>query len=277
MKLPHTQKTTPLRTFTTLITGAFLSLTPMALGQTSTTHPPGYLSDYRYQVVNLSSMDEAQELMNLETKDTRQKSVCANRAELWTYNMNHTDAVQVGKVFIHFTEYGEADQNKEWSYHVAPYVMVNGEEMVLDAGFGQFHGNPVAIKDWEKYFGKSENCVVLDPTHNPTHLALEQNDMPSDGVTPLTYTKGGARQYPATLGICYVRKVPMYYAYPKDVYAADLALAGNSNYSEFIKTGFDQDEVLFACKQATDLNFKMQHSCPDYLGIHKDPKKESLF
>ncbi len=186
----------------TLLSTLLLGLAPIAQADPT----PGYLSDYQYQVATVSTLEEAQSIMDLEVTETRLKSICANRAEVWTYMMNRKRGIQVGKVFIHFTQLGEADESKEWAYHVAPYIIVNGEEMVLDNGFGHFEGKPAAMKDWEKYFGKSENCVVLDPTHNPEHLALEQNNLPNDWVTPLTYKSGAARQYPTTFGICYIRK-----------------------------------------------------------------------
>jgi len=227
----------------------------------------GFLADYQYQVANLPSVEAAQALMNTETRDTASNSVCANRADVWTYMMHKGQNVQVGKVFIHFTKLGQANENKQWAYHVAPYVVVDGQEMVLDNGFDQFHHAPALLSDWTNYFGKSSNCVVLDPTHNPEHLKLEKNDLPNDSVDPLTYTRGSARQYPTIEGICYIRKVPMYYVYPIDVYGADLTLSGQTQFSKYLIHDFDQDDVLAACRQALTLGARIAKSCSNYLGI----------
>lgn len=214
---------------------------------------PGYLADYHYQVANVTQ-DEAQAAMKSERTDFQRDSVCADRAELWTYVMQDKFNISPGKVFIHFTDEGLPKEDKQWAYHVAPYVIVDGEEMVLDSGFSVFKGRPVKLTEWMKYFGKSDACKVLDPTHNKADLALEQNNLPFDQdesgnpLTPLNYTDGAARQYPATDGaICYVRKVSPVYRYPKDVYAADLALSGQHVYDKFLMKTFDKDEVSFSC------------------------------
>jgi hypothetical protein len=232
--------------------------------------PAGYLADFNYQISNVTP-EMAQSLMDGENTETSSRSICANRANMWSYMMNRTTGVQVGKVFIHFTALGQADENGEWAYHVAPYIIVNGEEMVLDNGFSVFNGEPSKMSDWMKYFGKSDHCTVLDPIHNPHDLALEQNNLPSDSATPLHF-KGGARQYPVENGaICYVRKVPMYYTFPFQVYGTDLARAsadGMAKYgSEFMFNNFNTQEVLNSCNQARTFWSKMKNSCSKYLGL----------
>ena len=235
---------------------------------------PGFQKDFNYQVTELKSMGEAQALENLMTTDTRQKSICANRAHLWANDLARMRNIQTGKVFIHFTAKGEASENGDWAYHVAPYVIVKGEEVVLDPGFGVFHGKPVKLTEWTKYFGKSEKCIVLDPMDNPAHLALEKNDVGSDDVNPLSNRFGTARQYPSTEGICYIRKTPMYYQFPVAVYGVDLLHSGKAEYASYNLQSFDQDSVLMACQQATTLSFKMKHDCSSYLGIKKDPPRK---
>jgi hypothetical protein len=211
----------------------------------------GYLADYDYQVSDLSSYGAGENLMRYEDDYMRMDSICANRAEMWAYKISHKKPVQLGKVFIHFTEKGQADENTQWAYHVAPYVLVHGKEMVLDGAFERFDGMPTEMSTWTEYFGKSKHCVVLDPVNNPAHLKLEQNNLPDDEVNPLTYTTGDARQYPIDEGICYIRKVPMYYVYPFQVYGADLLLAGQKQYKDYKKTGFNDSEVENACVQAS--------------------------
>jgi hypothetical protein len=165
-------------------------------------------------------------------------------------------------VFIHFTKEGQATENKQWAFHVAPYVLVNGEEYVLDGGFGVFNHKPVKLSDWMKYFGKSDRCVVLDPVHDQDHLLLETNNL-------------YPRQYPATEGTCYVRKVPMYYLSPVVVDKADHALAGDAQCSDFVQDHFEPIDVLSSCKRAMSMGAQLKTSCSDYLGIH-NPEKEKV-
>lgn len=234
--------------------------------------PAGYLTDYQYQVANLPSMADAQRLIDMENTDTRRKSICASRAAFWSYDIYRRTRIQVGKVFIHFTPKGQADENGEWAYHVAPYVLVNGEEVVLDNGFFETKGRPTPIKEWSKYFGKSENCVVLDPVKNPAHLKLEQNNMPNDWTLPKDFTGGNSRQYPTPKdSTCYIRKVPMYYTFPVDVYGADLNFAGQPGHESFKMEKFNTIQVLNACSQAMSMGFKRDHSCEDYFGLKRKP------
>jgi hypothetical protein len=252
-----------------VLQAATLGFSLLSAGSFAQAASTGYIADYSYQVASVSS-SQAQSLIDGETRDTSSNSICANRADIWTYIMRKNSAVQTGKVFIHFTKDGQADENKQWAYHVAPFVIVNGEEMVLDSAFDVFHGKPVKLSEWTKYFGKSANCVELDPLHNPAHMKLEQNNLPNDRVNPITYTRGGARQYPSTEGICYIRKVPMYYSYPIQVYGADLALSGQGQYSSFVRNDFDKDEILSACRQALTFGSRLSESCASRLGFSND-------
>lgn len=238
------------------------------LTSTHAAEQPGYLKDFNYQVTQLKNVGQAQALENILSKETRSRSICANRAHIWANDLARFKNAKVGKVFIHFTALGKADENGDWAYHVAPYVIVNGQEMVLDPAFDVFGGKPVKLENWTNYFGKSKNCVVLDPVNNPRHLELEKNNLAGDWMTPLEYM-GGVRQYPSTEGICYIRKVPMYYHFPADVYGADLLHNGKTEYSTFEKTSFSDEDVLAACQQAMTVKFKLDHSCYDYLGIKK--------
>ncbi len=241
----------------------------LSLISTANASEPGFLEDFNYQVTQLKSVAQAQALENSLTVETRLTSICANRAHYWSYELAKFKNIQTGKVFIHFTKEGQAEENKEWAYHVAPYVIVNGEEMVLDPVFAQFRKRPVKLSDWTNHFGKSKSCVVLDPDHNPEHLKLELNNLGDDYKTPLDAKTGNARQYPSTEGICYIRKVPMYYQWPSEVYGADLFRAGNMQYSKFNYQSFDLDGVLQACRQAIKWKVQLQNSCSDYLGIKK--------
>lgn len=248
----------------------FLSIQSFAQAQTPSP-TPGYLSDFNYQVSQLKNVGQAQLLENFLTTETRNTSICANRAHQWSYELAKFKNIQTGKVFIHFTALGEANENKEWAYHVAPYVIVKGEEMVLDPSFAVFGKRPVKMEDWTLHFGKSKKCVVLDPANNPNHLKLEMNNVGADYISPLDERTGSARQYPSTEGICYIRKVPMYYQWPSEVYGADLYRSGKSEFAKFNYDAFDLEGVLQACKQAVKWSVQMNQSCADYLGIKKQP------
>lgn len=232
---------------------------------------PGFLQEFNYQVAEVKTYSDAYALEAILSKDTRNRSICANRAHVWANDLARFRRLNVGKIFIHFTEGNGSTVDSDWTYHVAPYVIVKGKEMVLDPVFYVFGGRPVALEDWTNHFAKSKKCVVLDPINNPAHLELEKNNLNADWMTPLDY-KGGSRMYPKTEGTCYIRKVPMYYQYPAEIYGVDLYLSGKKEYSGFELSNFAEGSVLQACQQAMNLEFKAKHSCEDYL--NPKPKKK---
>ena len=225
--------------------------------------PAGYLKDFDYQVTNYDSWSDAYALEKLMSVETRDRSICSNRAHFWANDLARFRNIKVGKVFLHFTDQTESKTNT-WSYHVAPYVMVKGKEMVMDPVFYVFGGMPVTLDVWLKHFARTQNCLELDPMNNPEHLALEKNNLADDSMTPLEY-KGGVRLYPSKLAKCYIRKVPMYYQNPADVYGVDLFRSGKTEYASFERWYFDQNSVQDACQQAMSMKFKLKHSCMDYL------------
>jgi len=233
---------------------------------------PGYLKDFNYQVSEVKTMSNAQALEAIMSRNTRNRSICANRAHFWAHDLSRFRNINAGKIFIHFTEGNGSTADSDWTYHVAPYVMVRGKEMVLDPVFFVFGGKPVALEDWTNHFAKNKKCVVLDPTGNPAHLELEKYNLNADWMNPLEY-KGGARMYPPTEGTCYIRKVPMYYQFPAEIYGVDLYHSGKMEYAQFELNHFIDGSVLQACQQAMNLEFKSKHSCDEYLNP-KPPKKE---
>jgi hypothetical protein len=240
-----------------------LALLPMMSAFAAQPSQPGYLKDFDYQVASYDSWADAYSLEKLMSIETRDRSICSNRAHLWAYDLARFRNVKVGKVFLHFTEKSESDNNS-WSYHVAPYVIVKGKEMVLDPVFHAFGGMPITLEKWTQHFAKSKNCLELDPVNNPEHLALEKFNLADDSMNPSDYS-GGVRLYPSKLAKCYIRKVPMYYQYPAEVYGVDLYHSGKAEYASFEKWYFDDASVLNACQQAMNIKFKMKHGCADYL------------
>ena len=225
---------------------------------------PGYLKDFDYQVAHVSSWAEAHGLEKLMSVETRDRSICSNRAHVWANDLARYRNIKVGKVFLHFTENQNSSSTHDWTYHVAPYVIVKGKEVVLDPVFFVFGGMPVSLENWTNNFAKSKKCIVLDPVNNPEHLALEKNNLASDSMNPLDYN-GGVRYYPSGKAKCYIRKVPMYYQYPAEVYGVDLYHSGKNEFASFEKWYFDEASVESACQQAMNFKFKMKHSCSDYL------------
>lgn len=230
------------------------------------------LPDYDNYEISEVTPAQASALFASLNRDFRSNSICANRAHVWAYDMLRNNGIKSGKAFIHFTPSGLADEDITWAYHVAPYIIVNDNgvktEMVLDAGFGSIRG-PITMSQWSKYFGKSANCVVLDPQNNPEHLRLE--DRSSPGLHPNNRRVNGAMQYPTPAGsTCYLRKTPMHYWMPYIVYGNDLYRSGRSEYSIYQTRDFNSAQLVQACKNGLSSNgliFNKRKYCREYLGF----------
>lgn len=231
---------------------------------------PSYLSDFDYSISSVDSFT-AEQLFRSENSDVRTKSICANRAHIWSYDMKRKQNIDAGKVFIFFTNVANSSENVEWAYHVAPYVIVDGVEMVLDSGFPGTINGPITIDRWTQIFGRTtQKCKVLDPVNDPIDLALMDNTSP--GLSPYNRSVNGARQFPSYPAPCYVRKAPGYYWMPAGVYGHDIYAANSrpdaSAYSMYLLNNFNKDMLIQACKQGMQgsILFKGK-ACKKYFGF----------
>lgn len=201
--------------------------------------------DPNFGVTDVGSMARAHQLWSSLNRDTRSKSICANRAMVWAYDMYRNQGIQTGKVYVFFTGNHPSSDDKTWVYHVAPYVLVNGQEVVLDAGFGDIQ-RPYTMEEWLYRFGRG-NCKVLDKLEKAWG-SMYYNDLQED---------------------CYARKVPMYYYMPMDVYDGDFNRDTDGD-GITTRNNFPMGEVLLACKQALNgpilPNRKLKY-CKEYFGL----------
>jgi hypothetical protein len=110
---------------------------------------------------DLQSTEEATELFNSMLNDgDRRRSQCFKRAHIWAYDMWSKLGLSTQKVFIFYTQRYIQLEDFEWWFHVAPLVVVRGEDYVLD---GTFMKKPITLKGWKDYFIKSEkvNCPLI--------------------------------------------------------------------------------------------------------------------
>jgi hypothetical protein len=111
---------------------------------------------------DLQSIEEATELFKSMLNDgDRRRSQCFKRAHIWAYDMWSKLGLSTQKVFIFYTQRYIQLEDFEWWFHVAPLVVVRGEDYVLD---GTFMQKPITLKGWKDYFIKSEkvNCPLIE-------------------------------------------------------------------------------------------------------------------
>lgn len=144
---------------------------------------------------DLQTIEAATEIFKGMLNDgDRRRSQCFKRAHMWSFDMWSKLNIFSQKVFIFYTQRYIQLEEFDWWFHVAPMVVVQGEEYVLD---GTFMSKPVTVKAWKDYFIKSEkiNCPVAE-----------------------IYTDFSKNQWNR---LCYLMKVPMYHFSPLDIEKRD--------------------------------------------------------
>ncbi len=164
---------------------------PTYLFQTLTTD--SRYTDPAFIPTNLSSIEDAQKLM-VELKYYRKSyAECYQRAHLWSLEMRQMAKVNSQKVFLFFTDKYIRENSFKWWFHVAPFVLVNGKEMVLDP---YFFDQPVDLQTWSDHFmPKHPKCRLAD-----SYQDYEDHNQDED---------------------CIYRKMPMYYYAPNDIEMRD--------------------------------------------------------
>lgn len=108
------------------------------------------LSDY---ITDFRSSRSVDRVFYEQRTKTRKKSQCYNRAHLWSWEMRKFSEggrkVQPGKMWIYFTKRYISDYKYKWWFHVAPFVTLNGQDMVMDR---KFLRTPVTRRAWSDFF-----------------------------------------------------------------------------------------------------------------------------
>lgn len=150
----------------------------------------------KFAPTDLQSLAQATQIFEGMLNDgDKRRSQCFKRAHMWVFDMWSKLNITSQKVFIFYTQRYIQLEDFEWWFHVAPVVLVQGQEYVLD---GTFMTKPIPVREWQNFFIKSEKitCPVLD---NYADLAKNQ------------WTR-----------LCYLMKVPMYFLSPLDIENRDL-------------------------------------------------------
>ncbi|MBA2403280.1 MAG: hypothetical protein H0V66_00800 [Bdellovibrionales bacterium] len=160
------------------------------------------LNHFRYNQLrefaptDLQSVEEVEDLFKGMLNDgDRRRSQCFKRAHMWAFDMWSKMGISSQKVFIFYTQRYIQLEDFEWWFHVAPMVVVKGEEYVLD---GTFFTKPITVKAWKDHFIKSEKITC------PVAANYDE------------YTKNQWTR------LCFLMKVPMYFFSPLNIEERDL-------------------------------------------------------
>ena len=150
----------------------------------------------KFAPTDLQSLEVATNIFSTMLNDgDRRRSQCFKRAHMWAFDMWSKMNISSQKVFIFYTQRYIQLEEFEWWFHVAPMVVVKGEEYVLD---GTFMSKPITVKEWQNYFIKSDKitCPVI-----------------------ANYDEYSKNQWSR---LCYLMKVPMYFFSPLDIENRDV-------------------------------------------------------
>ena len=158
-----------------------------------------------YRASNLGEMSDADSLFD-SLPALKHHSQCFQRAHVWARQMYLRDAVYSMKVFLFFTRAFIQQHHYKWWFHVAPFVYVRGQEIVLDP---EFVRQPREMHEWTDFFMMDRGSVKPPLSASPDC---------SEIASYTVYEINPVSQY------CYTLKLPMYYYQPQD--AEDLAKKG---------------------------------------------------
>lgn len=150
-------------------------------------------TDPAFVPTNLTSIEDAKKLMDELRFHSKSRAECFQRAHLWAIEMRQMMNAQTQKVFLFFSDKYTRRTGFDWWFHVAPFILVNGVEMVLDPFF---FDRPVDMKTWtDRFMQDDPECLVVN-----SYQDYETQNTKVD---------------------CILRKMPMYYYSPLIVEARD--------------------------------------------------------
>ena len=164
-------------------------------------------------------------------------SICANRAQMWTYEFKRQHNIDAAKMFLFYTMKSGEGSRKDWWYHVTPVINENGAMWTMDAGFGGIK-SPLKFNDWFHYFVGSANCKEIKDSD------VDLIERMFKGMRYPDVTSYGAYD-------CYYRVVPATYWFPSHVATHLLGRNEEGRPTRLERTEFDVDEVFQACVEAT--------------------------
>jgi hypothetical protein len=158
--------------------------------------------DLNYFAINLDrddtptdvgSLERAQRLFKSLNDGDKSRSQCFKRAHIWSWDLWTKHGITSQKIYMFYTRRYIQLEDFDWWFHVAPMVVANGVEFVMDKTFTK---EPTTVPEWKKRFMKSE---------------VQCNEIKK-------YSEYENHQWNR---LCYVMKTPMYYFRPLDMRRRD--------------------------------------------------------
>ena len=204
------------------------------------------IEGYNYSVTDIKSKGLSAQALFDETNYLGmdlEHSVCANRAQVWSYDLHRKYGINPGTIFIFFgAKVWEGQKHSYW-YHAGTYVVENGKELVLERSYSDVT-KPLTVVEWmdNEMEGRvdASKCIELKKGADADLTA----DFYVHAFLP-NYRDNGKHAYD-----CYYRKVPGYIPYPETVAELELGKDEDGNPIDLGLKTYDHDIVHNACVDA---------------------------
>lgn len=187
-------------------------------------------------------------------------AICANRAQVWTYDLKRFFEVDSAKIFLFYTKKNEGSVGRKvWWYHVSPVVAEDGKAWVIDGGFPGMIKTPLEPKDWLKKFTGSENCKEIQ---------AEEKDL----LKLMFYGQVFPKETNYGRYDCYHITVPAGYWWPSSIAKSLLGEDEKGKPVNYSRDSHNLDEVYSACLEAATGPIggwlgTAEKKCKEYLDI----------
>lgn len=202
---------------------------------------------YHYSVTDIKSKGLTSEKL-FSTLSTSwmdlEHSICANRAQVWSYDLKRKYGINTGTVFVFFGKKVWKGRRHKYWYHAGTYVVEDGQELVLEGSYPKEVFKPLTLIEWMD----NEMEGVVDASRCVEIKKDEDRDLTEQfyfhAFLP-NVRKNGKPAYD-----CYYRKVPGYIAYPETVAELELGVDEDGNKTDYSLKGYDKPTLLNACVDA---------------------------
>ncbi len=130
---------------------------------------------------DLPSEAEASRIFAGMNRSYYSETQCTDRAHVWTYEEYKKNNLISRKVFLFFTNTYIRRYHFNWWFHVSPYVLVQGNERIMDR---RYTSGPRNVKTWTDIFVHSKKTCPVSTyryyranKNGPEHCVLVKADM----------------------------------------------------------------------------------------------------
>lgn len=126
-----------------------------------------YLPNYNWTLTDISKRGLNRDSLQSEMDRNFVKvgnSICSNRAHMWAHDFKQKYGLDTAKIFVFYTaKRGDENRTKVWWYHVAPVILENNKQFVMDPAFAR---TAITKEDWFQRATHFSKCREIAANEN---------------------------------------------------------------------------------------------------------------